>query len=245
MLKKFKKNGLVNKKYLQYIINTSNLCQHALKELKIAGYYNANEGPDKWMREQVMESIALFSSHGNSGFSAPCEINLVKKLSSFDIISPLTLNDEEFMEISDDGTMQNKRKYCIFKDPNGRISNVDAFTSQVVQKKKLSSSEVVTVEKPMCWSSRVYVCDKGIATGEHFHTCYIKEKDVNEHKYMPPEKIKIPCIEVELENENYVFFVEKESSELKKLSELYDINYKFEESLKGKSIFELKNSDLQ
>lgn len=48
------------------------------------------------MREQVIEAVALFSSHGNSGFSAPFEINLVKKLCSFDIISPLRFDDGEW-----------------------------------------------------------------------------------------------------------------------------------------------------
>ena len=31
---------LINKKALQYIINHSNICRHAIKELKLAGYGN-------------------------------------------------------------------------------------------------------------------------------------------------------------------------------------------------------------
>lgn len=38
----------------------------------------------------------LVSSCGNSGFSAPFEINLVKKLCGFDIISPLRFDDGEW-----------------------------------------------------------------------------------------------------------------------------------------------------
>lgn len=74
------KKSLINKKALRYIIANSNLCKHAIRELELAGYGKEEDGPNKWMREQVIEAVALFSSHGNSGFSAPFEINLVKKL---------------------------------------------------------------------------------------------------------------------------------------------------------------------
>lgn len=87
------KKSLINKKALRYIIANSNLCKHAIRELELAGYSKEEDGPNKWMREQVIEAVALFSSHGNSGFSAPFEINLVKKLCSFDIISPLRFDD--------------------------------------------------------------------------------------------------------------------------------------------------------
>lgn len=59
---------------------------------------------------KVIEAVAVFASHGNSGSSAPYEINLVKKLCNWDIISPLRFTDDEWMQISNDGTCQNIRK---------------------------------------------------------------------------------------------------------------------------------------
>lgn len=96
IVRKMSKKSLINKKALRYIIANSNLCKHAIRELELAGYGKEEDGPNKWMREQVIEAVALFSSHGNSGFSAPFEINLVKKLCSFDIISPLRFDDGEW-----------------------------------------------------------------------------------------------------------------------------------------------------
>lgn len=64
---------------MNYIINNSNICKHAIKELKLAGYGNGEDILNDWMYQQVIESIAVFASHGNSGSSAPYEINLVKK----------------------------------------------------------------------------------------------------------------------------------------------------------------------
>lgn len=46
------------------------------------------------MYQQVIEAIAVFASHGNSGGSAPWEINLVQKLCDWDIISPLRFTEE-------------------------------------------------------------------------------------------------------------------------------------------------------
>lgn len=43
---------------------------------------------DDWMYQQVIEAVAVFTSHGNSGSSAPWEINLVQRLCDWDIISP-------------------------------------------------------------------------------------------------------------------------------------------------------------
>lgn len=127
-VKKMEKRSLINKKALSYVIAHSNICQHAIKELKLVGYGNGEGGPNDWMYQQVLEAVAVFSSHGNSGSSAPWEINLVQKLCNWDIISPLTFKDDEWNQISKDGTCQNKRKSSIFKEPDGNIHDIDAFT---------------------------------------------------------------------------------------------------------------------
>lgn len=50
-----------------------------LKNLNLLGYDNGKGGPNDWMYQQVIEAVAVFASHGNSGGSAPFEINLVQK----------------------------------------------------------------------------------------------------------------------------------------------------------------------
>lgn len=95
---------------MNYIINNSNICKHAIKELKLAGYGKGNGGPNDWIYQQVLEAIVVFSSHGNSGFSAPFEINFVEKLYNWNVLSPLRFTDDEWIQISADGTCQNIRK---------------------------------------------------------------------------------------------------------------------------------------
>lgn len=98
-IKKQNNKPLINKKVLAKVIRRSNICKHAIKELKLAGYGKGEGGPDDWMYQQVIETVAVFASHGNSGGSAPWEINLVQKLCNWDIISPLRFTDEEWTKI--------------------------------------------------------------------------------------------------------------------------------------------------
>lgn len=48
-IKKLTKTPLINKRVMNYIINNSNICKHAIKELKLAGYSNGEDGPNNWM----------------------------------------------------------------------------------------------------------------------------------------------------------------------------------------------------
>lgn len=109
-IKKQNNKPLINKKVLAKVIRESNICKHAIKELKLAGYGNGEGGQNDWMYQQVIEAVAVFASHGNSGSSAPWEINLVQRLCDWDIISPLKFTDDEWSQISSDGTCQNRRK---------------------------------------------------------------------------------------------------------------------------------------
>lgn len=116
-IKKQNNKPLINKKVLAKVIRENNICKHAIKELKLAGYGKGEGGPNDWMYQQVIEAVAVFASHGNSGVSAPYEIDFVKRLCNWDIINPLRFTDDEWSQISSDGTCQNRRKSDVFKEP--------------------------------------------------------------------------------------------------------------------------------
>ena len=65
-IKKQNNKPLINKKVLAKVIRESNICKHAIKELKLAGYGNGEGGPNDWMYQQVIEaifSICLLQQH--------------------------------------------------------------------------------------------------------------------------------------------------------------------------------------
>ena len=72
----------------------SNLIEHAKRELKLAGYIpldqEQEDGPNKWIQENILELLKVFSEQRHSGASASYAINLFKELASFGILTPIT-----------------------------------------------------------------------------------------------------------------------------------------------------------
>lgn len=58
-IKKQNNKPLINKKVLAKVIRESNICKHAIKELKLAGYGKGEGGPNDWMYQQVIEAVAV------------------------------------------------------------------------------------------------------------------------------------------------------------------------------------------
>lgn len=97
----------------------SNLIDHAKRELDAAGIVGTDDGPDKWMRDALLELLEVFSNQGHSGFSAPICISTFAKLAKFEPLVPLTGADNEWTHVHgmhESGVWQNKRAGNVFKD---------------------------------------------------------------------------------------------------------------------------------
>ena len=223
---------LINKNVLNDIIANSNICQHAIKELKLAGYGKGEGSPNEWIYQQVLEAVAVFASHDNSGSSAPCEINFVEKLCSCGIISPLTLKDDEFQLIDSKGTCQNKRKSSIFKDPDGSIHDVDAFSKKPVGTYRFDTKAWEKNDKGITWHDGLFEHKDNVLTGRYFGICNIWYHEIDKG-YMPKSKRVIPCVEVEIAPDDWIMAVSADSTELLLLSCDYNIKWKQVSCLKG------------
>lgn len=101
--------------------------RHALREFKAAGYppiAECGDGPDKWIQENVIELLRVFSEQGHSGSSAPYCIRMFEKLANFEPLVPLTGADDEWNEVSG-GVWQNNRCSHVFKEADGRAYDMD------------------------------------------------------------------------------------------------------------------------
>lgn len=90
----------------------------------------------KQINDNVMEIIEKFYEVGHSGMSADYEIGILNRLLRQQNLTPLTLKDDEFIEISP-GVFQNKRDSRIFKQADkfdGKPYNVDTKTLYDVEK---------------------------------------------------------------------------------------------------------------
>lgn len=245
IIKKLQKN-LINRKALDYIIKHSNLCRHAMRELKLAGYNKEDKGPNGWMYQQVMDAVALFSSHGNSGFSAPWEINLVKKLCSFDVISPLNLKDDKewnFIYCKDGHikVYQNNRLSHFFKEVDGdniKIHNNEAFSKKIVKVKRFGANDYEENKNPTYWSGGFWVIKDGKCTGKYVRNAYLYYYEIDK-PYTPKETIKLDTIDVEVSLNNWISFVDADSIEYIYLTVHYRLAYKVSKTIEGKTLDEI------
>lgn len=110
-------------------LKTSNLVAHARREFLAAGYDPDPEedGPNKWIQENLLELIAVFSSQGHSGFSGSYAVSAFDKLARFKPLVPLTGADEEWtkLDYGKDVKWQNKRCGRVFKDADGRAYDIE------------------------------------------------------------------------------------------------------------------------
>lgn len=215
---------LINKDVLNDIIANSNICQHAIKELKLAGCGKGEGGPNDWIYQQVLEAVAVFSSHDNSGSSAIFEIELVKKLCNFDIISPLRFTDDEWCQISFDGTCQNRRKGNVFKEPDGSICYNGAFSKRVTDTYNFDTKEWTKNKNPICWHGGLFECKNNVLTGRYFNTCYLQQRDII-NGWTPKPTRNIDCVEIEIAPDNWIMAVDTNNIDLIYLSLDYYIQW--------------------
>lgn len=78
------------------------------------------------IKHDVMELIHLFSQQGHSGGSAPAVLSMFYRLAKYKPLTALTGNEDEWNEVSEDGTKQNKRCPSVFKRPDGSAYCIDA-----------------------------------------------------------------------------------------------------------------------
>lgn len=223
-IKKQSKRPLINKRVLQYIIRNSYLVQHAIKELKLAGYGKGKDCSNDLMYKQVVEAIAVFSSHNNSGSSALFEINLIQKLCNWDVISPLTFKDDEWRVIDTDGCCQNIRKNSIFKEADGTIHDIDAFTKVPKGTYRFDTKQWEKNDEGFCYNGGLFEHKNNILTGRYFNRCNLLLWDTNGN-YIPKSTRKIPCVEVEISPNNWIMAVDADEMELLFLSYDYEIDW--------------------
>ena len=110
----------------------SNLLEHAKREFEAIGYKPIDEeedGPNKWIQENILELLKVFSEQGHSGFSASYCVGMFKKLAMFEPLAPLQGTDDEWNDIGGEmggkSCFQNNRCSHVFKDGDGKAYDIN------------------------------------------------------------------------------------------------------------------------
>lgn len=109
----------------------SNLIAHAKREIELAGVGDADADYGGMIGKSVMELMEMFSQQGHSGQSAILTITMFAHLARYDVLTPLTDDPEEWMEITADmlteqdriegkRLWQSRRKPSVFSRDGGK-----------------------------------------------------------------------------------------------------------------------------
>lgn len=193
----------------------SNTGKFAQKELEILSKLNGDPENPSVIEEFIPEIIALvdkFGQSGQSGASAPLVASIlsstIKKLCSFESISPITGEDEEWSDISDlwDGKpmWQNKRCSALFKYENGEVS----FSDAIIKK----------TERGSCWSGSFWLSKKDYLTGDR--NLMIRSSQLIRGFPFTPKTFYIDVIEEEVAPDDWEMFL-KDPKQLEEVYEYY------------------------
>lgn len=163
-----------------------------------------------------------------------CDMNISQIKSLFDFInnyldlgsfSDLKLSDEYFdKDTHIFNRFVHKRPYgFIFENAYNVL--IRAEYNHNLCKQTSERKELINDNLP------IYISKGGVITGEHFHTIYIKDKDI-----FSPKKFTIPvsAIEYETENNSYSFLVvDHREPQFKALVDYYDVSIKVDEEVKN------------
>jgi len=103
------------------------LVDYAENELNILGLTEDDEMSGA-MRKHLLHMVQEFANEGHSGFSANYALSLLKKLLDYRPLSPLTGEDDEWVDVSKESgheLWQNKRRFSIFKDGSGNTFDIE------------------------------------------------------------------------------------------------------------------------
>ena len=226
-------NCLINPIVLQKIVSESALCQHAIREFNIANFNKCNYG--SIFSNGIIELLAVLSSQGHTNNSIIPFIKLFTSLAKYEVITPLTLSDDEFEKDSKDfidNSKQNLRKSSIYKYDDNTIIDYDAFTKMPIKVYHYDTKKWEKVDNKICWcGGNLYEHENNILTGRYFRNCAIKiDKDGT---YTPKNKVIVPCVEIDIDKYECIMCVSKNENRLKILNKQFNIIWKIDEKIKG------------
>lgn len=209
-------------------INDNEILQYAHNELTIYGY-NKNS-------KYYNDIIEVIVNINNINSSIKHNISIINKLCDKVPITPLTLKEDEFEQsISSKILYVNKRYNRIYKYLN-KMFVINAYSISPQYILSIKTKKLLPFSTDLSWKNDVFETKDGILTGRYFNNCYIKECQIKSGYYIPFNTIKLKGVKVEIKEFISIMTIDCENSDLIRLSNLYDIDWKITNDFKNKHI---------
>lgn len=216
-------------------ISDNEILQYAHNELTIAGH-NKNS-------KYYNDIIEVIVNINNINSSIKHNISIINKLCDKVPITPLTLKEDEFEQsISSKILYINKRYNKIYKYLNKMfVINTYSISPQYIL--SIKTKKLLPFSTDLSWKNDVFETKDGVLTGRYFNTCYIKECQIKSGSYIPFNTIKLKGTKVEIKEFIAIMTIDCENSDLIRLSNLYDIDWKTNNTFKDKNIKDITVKD--
>lgn len=209
-------------------IDDNEILQYAHNELTIYGY-NKNS-------KYYNDIIEVIVNINNINSSIKHNISIINKLCDKVPITPLTLKEDEFEQsISSKILYINKRYNKIYKYLN-KMFVINAYSISPQYILSIKTKKLLPFSTDLSWKNDVFETKDGVLTGRYFNTCYIKECQIKSGFYIPFNTIKLKGTKVEIKEFIAIMTIDCENSDLIRLSNLYDIDWKTNNTFKDKNI---------
>lgn len=212
-------------------IADNKILQYAHNELIIAGY---NKNCTYYI--DIIEIISIINEHIKRNSSISYELFVINKLYDKTPITPLSLKEDEFEQsIVSKILYINKRYDKIYKYLNKMfVTNAYSISPQYIL--SIKTKKLLPFSTDLSWKNDVFETKDGVLTGRYFNTCYIKECQIKSGYYIPFNTIKLKGVKVEIKEFISIMTIDCENSDLIRLSNLYDIDWKTTNDFKNKHI---------
>jgi len=208
-------------------INNDEILEYSHNELTIAGYDKNYK-----LYIDIMEIISIINEHKSIYY----ELSIINKLYNRIPITPLTLKEDEFEQsIGSKMLYVNKRYNRIYKYLNKMfVTNAYSISPSYILSTK--TKKVFPFSTDLSWKNDIFETKQGVLTGRYFDICYIKECQIKSGSYIPFNTIKLKGTKVEIKEFIAIMTIDCENSDLIRLSNLYDIDWKITNAFKDKNI---------
>ena len=152
-------------------------------------------------------------------------------------VQSMTLLLEDFNYFFNKAIYQyiNKRYNKIYKYLNKMfVTNAYSISPQYIL--SIKTKKLLPFSTDLSWKNDVFETKDGVLTGRYFNTCYIKECQIKSGYYIPFNTIKLKGVKVEIKEFISIMTIDCENSDLIRLSNLYDIDWKTTNDFKNKHI---------
>lgn len=198
----------------------------------------SKDSPDYiWKQERFKEAISVMrnieATKPQHDEDIQFILNTINTIWNKGILSPLTLENDEFEPYSNSHILHNLRYKHIVKF-NGIIYNQNAYKVTVRNSyDHISKCKIENGIESVNFNPCIFISKGGVITGEYVQDCIIRQEVVDKHCFTIQSIINIPVSVIYISDNNYILVVDHREPKLKALNEFYNVPVGFDDTVKN------------